>query len=84
MKASVDISMYPLDENYGTAILQFLKRIKKHEGLTLKTNTMSTQIFGEYDHLMKVLTNEMKTAFEDDKAVVMVMKIVNLDLSPSS
>jgi uncharacterized protein YqgV (UPF0045/DUF77 family) len=82
MKASVEISMYPFDPDYGTAILKFINRLRQHEGLEVKTNTMSSQIFGDYDLVMQVLTKEMKAAFEENEAVVMVMKVVNMDLKP--
>ncbi len=82
MKASVEISMYPLDAEYGTSILKFIQRLRQHEGLEVQTNTMSSQIFGDYDLVMAALTKEMKTSFEEDKAIVMVMKVVNLDLKP--
>ena len=81
MKASVEISMYPLDAEYGTPILRFIERLRKHEGLTVQTNNMSTQVFGEYDQLMRALTQEMKKSFEEENAVVMVMKVVNMNLS---
>ena len=80
MKASVEISMYPLDENYGTPILDFIHRLKTHSDLVVRSNSMSTQVFGEYDILMSILQKEMKTSFEKDEAVVMVMKLVNMDL----
>jgi uncharacterized protein YqgV (UPF0045/DUF77 family) len=83
MKASVEISMYPLDQSYGTPILKFIQRLRAHEKLEVKTNTMSTQLFGEYDDLMAALTQEMKTTLEDEKhTTIMVLKIVNADLKP--
>jgi hypothetical protein len=42
---------------------------------------MSTQVFGDYDEIMATLTREMKRSFEEEKAVVMVLKIINMDLS---
>lgn len=80
MKASIEISMYPLQENYETPILNFIKRLRQNQSLVVNTNTMSTQIFGDYDEIMATLTKEMKTTFEEEKAVVMVMKIINMDL----
>jgi len=80
MKASVEISMYPLDAEYGTPILDFIQRLKQHSSLLVQSNTMSTQVFGEYDELMTILQQEMKTSFEQGEAVVMVMKVVNMDL----
>ena len=74
--------MYPLSEAYGTPILKFVEKLKSYEGLTVNTNTMSTQVFGPYELVMDVLKREMKSAFEDENAVVMVAKFVNLDLKP--
>ena len=84
MRASAEISMYPLNEDYEGPILDFIRRLDAHEGITAHSNAMSTQVFGEYDLLMKVLTEEIKAAFEQEPAVVMVMKVVNADLSSNS
>ncbi|MFT4663523.1 MAG: hypothetical protein ACI8YQ_003178 [Polaribacter sp.] len=82
MTASLEISMYPLTPQYGTPILQFIERLKSYEALSVQSNTMSTQVFGPYDILLAALHKEMKTSFEEDHDVVMVMKIANLDLKP--
>ena len=74
--------MYPLDDQYGTPILAFIERLKSAEGVVVKTNTMSTQVFGPYEVVMKLLEKEMKAAFDCDKTVVMVAKFVNEDLRP--
>lgn len=81
MKASVEISMYPLDPNYGTPILKFINRLNEHPELIVQTNNMSTQVFGEYDLLMSTISKEMKQSFQEEEAVVMVMKVINMDLS---
>lgn len=80
MKISVEISLYPLTAHFGTPILQFIERLKTHPELTVKSNTMSTQIFGEYEVVMDILKTEIGTAFLADETVVLVMKIVNADL----
>ena len=80
MKLSVEISMYPLDENFGVHILNFIKRIKSHPNISSKTNSMSAQVFGEYDVVMSFLQKEMKSIFADKIKTVMVMKFINADL----
>jgi len=80
MKLSVEISMYPLDGNYEEHILSFIKRIKSYPNISSKTNSMSTQIFGEYDVVMSFLQKEMKPVFVDKIKTVMVMKFINADL----
>ena len=80
MKISVEISMYPLNEIYEKPILKFIKKIKNDARLSVKTNSMSTQIFGEYEDVMSLLQKEMKTVFEGKNKTAMVMKIINADL----
>ncbi len=80
MKASVEISMYPLKTDFGTPILKFIDRLRQNEELDVLTNNMSTQVFGDYDVLMAALTKEMKQSFLEEGTVVMVMKVVNMDL----
>lgn len=80
MNLSVEISMYPLNQEYGTPILQFIKQLKTYKGIEIRSNTMSTQVFGEYGMVMDVIKEEMKSAFLREDAVVMVMKFVNKDL----
>ena len=80
MKTSVEISMYPLVEQYEQPILNFIQRLRQNEKLTVNTNTMSTQIFGDYDEIMITLSAAMKATFEEEKSVVMVMKVINMDL----
>ena len=81
MRASVEMSMYPLDADYGTTILKFIARLQQYDVLTVQSNNMSTQVFGKYDEMMAILAKEMKRSFEEDKTVVMVMKVVNMDLA---
>lgn len=80
MKASVEISMYPLNESYKEPILDFIERLNAHPRLSVRTNTMSTQVFGEYDELMDIVSREMKASFEKNPTVVMVMKVINSNL----
>jgi YKOF-related Family. len=81
MKASVEMSMYPLDAKYGDVIIEFLERLKTYSQLKVQTNSMSTQVFGTYEDLQTIIGREMKKTFEQEEAVVMVMKWINLDLS---
>lgn len=80
MKASLEISMYPLDKDYERPILDFIERLNGHPELSVRTNTMSTQVFGDYDVLMAAVTQEMKRSFEQEPSVVVVMKVINSDL----
>ena len=80
MTASLDISMYPLQENYKKPILDFIDRLRQYEELDVQANNLSTQVFGDYDRLLEILREEMKKSLEEEPAVVMVLKIVNMDV----
>jgi uncharacterized protein YqgV (UPF0045/DUF77 family) len=80
MKTSAEISYYPLNEEYVPPIRGFIDRINTYEGLTVRTNGMSTQIFGEYDILMNALAKEIRESFKHPHSVF-VMKIINADLN---
>ena len=77
MKVAVDISLYPLQEDLIPPIQNVIERLKSHYGLYVDTNAMSTQIRGEYDDVMAVLTSEFKTTFEQLPKAVFVIKILN-------
>ena len=84
MKLSVEVSMYPLKDEYIPAIKDFIARVNTHSGLTVITNTMSTQIFGDYDVVMDVMRDEMRRSFEQFGRAIFVCKFIDGDLSPSS
>ncbi len=76
---SVDISYYPLNAAYKPPIKDFIKRIKAYENLNVCTNTMSTQVFGEYKEVMSALTYEIGKSFDMPHSIF-VLKIINADL----
>ena len=83
MNISVDISLYPLTENYVDLILDFIARIEGIDGISVARNTLSTQIFGEYKQVMALLETEMERTFNQLPYSVFVLKIVGLDRTPN-
>ena len=79
MKISVEISYYPLNDKYIQPIKRFIEKFKNDPNIVIKPNTMSTQIFGEYDDVMDKLKTELKEAFTLPHSVF-VLKIINADL----
>lgn len=80
MKISVDISYYPLSQEHIPPILDFIERLKAHQQLLVRTNGLSSQVFGEYDEVMEVVKQEIRKSFELPNSVF-VIKIVNVDQS---
>ncbi len=79
MEASVEISLYPLNEEYKDIILGFLYNLSKHRDLIIETNYMSTHIFGDYDRIFEVIKDEMRKVYSEHRAVL-VMNIVGVNL----
>lgn len=77
MQISVDISMYPLVEDYKEIVRQFVDRIAAHKGITLEFGAMSTVISGECELVMSLLATELKSAFTKTPNSVFVTKIVH-------
>lgn len=79
MKISIEMSYYPLNEEFIPHIKKLISKLNTYSSLKVQTNGMSTQIFGEYDDVMQSITTEIKDAFELPHSVI-VMKIINADL----
>ena len=74
MDIGVEISLYPLHQQYIGPIKDFIERINAEGDLRIITNSMSTQIFGDFDKVMQRLVREVRTSLANqernqDKAV---------------
>ncbi len=76
MRAAVEISMYPLTQDFRPPIQAFIDRLNTHSGLMVRTNALATQIWGELDQVMTALTQEMARSAGDDAQLVFVMKVL--------
>ena len=81
MECSVEISMYVLSAEYKPAIINFIKRLRNHPFITIETNGMSTQVFGDYKRVMKAINTEIKNTFIKEEKVVFNIKVMNVNLS---
>lgn len=81
MEVSVEISMYPLTENYLPIINDFLRRLNSY-GLQTVTNGMSTQVFGEFDEVMAAVQTSLRSTIELEEKVSVSIKILNDHLPP--
>lgn len=80
MDISVELTLSPLQDTYEQPIIDFIKRLRD-SGLKTLENPLSTQVYGEYDDVMKVLLTEMKTALEAVERGVLYIKIVKSNRS---
>lgn len=81
MQASIEISMYPLQEEYCQPIIDFIDRLETHSDIKIARNAMSTQVFGEFRTLMSMMTEEVETVLAKQPKTVFVMKLIGTDRS---
>ncbi len=80
MKVSVELTFSPLQDDFKDHIINFIKKLRTSD-LTLIETPLSTQVYGDYDDVMKFLTSEIKNAFELMDKGLLFMKIVKSDRS---
>jgi len=79
MNISIDVSYYPLKDEFIPPIKNFIQRLNEYENISVKTNGMSSQVFGEYFDVMEIITKEIHNSFELPHSVF-ILKIINADL----
>jgi uncharacterized protein YqgV (UPF0045/DUF77 family) len=81
MRVAIDISLYPIADDFIPPIDDVIERLNSHESLEVITNPMSTQVYGEYDVVMAALNREIKATFESSPRAVFAIKILNNPIS---
>lgn len=78
MRITIEISLYPLTENYATPIREFITRLKTYNDLEIVTNATSTQVVGEHAYVFEVLSKETEKTFLSGQSVF-VMKVLGFE-----
>lgn len=81
MRIAVDISLYPLSEDFIPPIKDVIERLNRHDGIEVVTNRMSTQLVGDFDVVMPALQAELRTTFEAVPKAVFAIKVLNNPLA---
>ncbi len=80
MRITVDVSMYPLDQDYKPQIKEFIRHLRRCSGLELITNQISTQVRGDFDAVTAAINACMKQTMQGESRAVFVTKYINADL----
>ena len=76
MHVAVELSLYPLTDEFIPPILDLLERLRAWPGLAIVTNSMSTQVSGEFDAVFDALRAEMSRTLGASCRAVFVMKVL--------
>ena len=70
----------PLKEDFIPTIKSFILQLRSLRFI-VKENPLSTQVYGDYDKVMQLVTSEVKEAFQNIDNGLLQMKIVKTDRS---
>jgi uncharacterized protein YqgV (UPF0045/DUF77 family) len=80
MKITVELSLYPLQDDPIPVIKEFIHGIAAAPGVEIITNQMSTQLRGELGAIMGILEQAMRRSFPRSAHQVLVAKFIGADL----
>lgn len=76
MHITVEISYYPLVDRYDQPVFELLDLLKSQAEISIEVGTMSTQLSGEYELIMDLLSSSMKQLMQKYPSVFN-LKIAN-------
>ncbi len=76
MRLTVEMSLYPLQEDYIPVIRSFIDAAARHDRLVVVSNAMSTQVCGDWEEVMQVVDQCLKASFERFGKQVLVCKFI--------
>ena len=65
MQVMVELSLYPLVNEYIPPIQAFIDRLNTYTELSVTTCSTSTQVTGEYSDVLPILGKEMQRTHEE-------------------
>jgi uncharacterized protein YqgV (UPF0045/DUF77 family) len=76
MQIAAELSLYPLSDQYIPPIRDFIARLNARPGISVVTNSMSTQVGGEFDVVFEALGAEIKSSLAGASRAVFVIKVL--------
>ena len=78
MKASIELTMSPLQSDFEDHIINFIKELR-NSGFEVLENPLSTQIYGDFIPMVEFLAAAMEKSMQETQAVLFYMKVVKTD-----
>lgn len=76
MKLTVEISMYPLREDFVPPIRAFIEKLNSYVGLQVSTFATATIVVGEHDVVMDALGDALRWSQQQFGRTVFVTKFI--------
>ncbi len=76
MQLTVEISLYPNNEDFIPSIKRFIEKLNNYPALKVQTFPTATIVQGDYDTVMDMLKAEIKTHREEFGMGIFVTKFL--------
>lgn len=76
MRATIEISMYPLREDYIAPIDAVIEKLNSYDGLRVASFATATTLVGEYEAVMAALCETIAWSHDEFGMSVFVTKII--------
>jgi len=80
MNIVAEMSLYPLKDGAIPDIIDFIRELRRQDGIEIVSNQLSTQVRGEFEAVTGAVTRCLRQAMAAPNTVVLVVKYVNVDL----
>ncbi len=80
MKATAELSLYPLTEDFENNVFLFIDKLKENKALEVYTHSMSTFIKGEHDLILNAISVALDAVNQKAETISLVIKLINRDL----
>lgn len=71
----LEISFYPLQSEFRAPIHALIERLQSDGRVRVVTHSLSTQIFGDYDLVMQLVTRELCAALSNGHQAAGIIKL---------
>ena len=76
MIMTVEISMYPFQEQFRDSIREFVRKLNEYEELRVTTGPTSTVVIGDYDVAMDCIKEMLRWSHDQHGKAVFVAKFL--------
>jgi uncharacterized protein YqgV (UPF0045/DUF77 family) len=76
MIITIEMSMYPLQENYLDLISGFIERLHTYAGMRVNTTITATTVTGEYHAVMRMFSEMLEWSYNTHGKAVFVTKFI--------
>ena len=76
MKASVEVSFYPLADAYIPRVWEFIRELKKSPEVEVQTNALSTHLHGNLASVLAVVSQAIEVSFGAGNEGAVILKVL--------